>query len=149
MKDTSFDKYKRSKFGEGFTKETVRARYENLKKNENIEPIAMRENLADIKIKQAMADGEFDNLPGKGRPIDLTNYYDLPEHLRTAYQMLKNSGFVPEEVRLKKEMEILKEKIQNCESNHERQRLMKQLADISRQFNFHMEYNKGFKKSLY
>ena len=93
MKDKSFDKYKRSKFGEGFTKETAWARYENLKRKENKEPIAMRENLADIKIKQAMAEGKFDNLSGKGKPIDLTQYYDMPEHLRTAYQMLKNSGF--------------------------------------------------------
>ena len=44
----------------------------------------------------------------------------MPEHLRTAYLILKNSGYVPEEVRLKKEMEILKEKIKACRSTEKK-----------------------------
>jgi hypothetical protein len=37
---------------------------------------------ADEKIKQALARGEFDNLPGKGKPLDLDAYFATPEHLR-------------------------------------------------------------------
>jgi hypothetical protein len=99
-----------------------------------------------MKIKKAMAAGEFDNLAGKGKPLDLKKYYDMPEHLRTAYQIIKNSGYVPEEVRLKKEMETLKEKIKDCRSQEDKHKLMKELAEISQQFNFHMEYNKKLKK---
>lgn len=149
MKDKTFDKFKKTKFGEGLTKETVKARYENLKEEKKKKAIALRENLADIKIKKAIADGEFDNLPGKGKPIDLKNYHDLPEHLRVAYQMLKNSGFVPEEVRLKKEMEILKKKIKECKSEDKKRNLMIKLAKVSEQYHFCMEYNKGFKNTFY
>ena len=149
MKDRLFKKYQNTKFGEGFTKETAKARYENLKGENSNEVTIPRENLIDIKIKKAIAEGEFDNLPGKGKPIDYTGYSALPEHLRIAYQMIKNSGFVPEEVRLKKEMELLKEKIKKCKSADEKPELMKQLAEISQQYHFCMEYNKGFKKTFY
>jgi hypothetical protein len=36
---------------------------------------------ADEKIKEAIAKGEFDNLPSKGRPLDLDAYFATPEHL--------------------------------------------------------------------
>lgn len=146
MKDRLLKKDQNAKFDKGFTKETAKARYENLKDEKSSEVSIPRENLIDIKIKKAMSEGEFDNLPGKGKPIDFTGYSALPEHLRIAYQMIKNSGFVPEEVRLKKEMELLKEKIRNCTSADEKPELIKQLTEISRQYHFCMEYNKGFKK---
>jgi hypothetical protein len=93
-----------------------------------------------------MADGAFDNLPGKGKPLDLKGYMETPEHLRTGYHILKNAGYMPEEVRLKKEMEAVKERIRLCSSKDEKIKLNKVLADISQQFNFYMEYNKKFRK---
>ena len=91
-----------------------------------------------------MAEGEFDNLPGKGKPLDLKKYSETPEHLRMAYHILKNAGYAPEEVRLKKEMELIKEKMKLCKSKAEKDKLKKELADISQQFNFYMEYNRQF-----
>ena len=58
-----------------------------------------------------MAKGEFNNLQGQGKQLDLSGYDKIPGHMRTAYHVIKNAGYVPEEVRLKKEMEVLKEKI--------------------------------------
>ncbi len=44
-------------------------------------------------IRQAMAEGKFDDLPGKGKPLKLDeNPFEDPEW-RMAYQMLRNSGF--------------------------------------------------------
>ena len=149
MNEKWTDRYKDAKFGKGLTKETAKARYENLEKEKRRESITCRETLVDIKFKQAMAEGEFDNIQGSGKPIDLSNYYDLPEHLRIAYQMIKNSGFIPEEVRLKKEMEELKEKIKTCEIKELKKNLLNQFAEVSQQYHFCMEYNKGFKKTFY
>ena len=84
-------------------------------------------------------------LQGKGKPLDLGKYNEVPEHLRTAYHVLKNAGYVPEEVRLKKEMELIKAKIKRCDSQKEKEKLIQELADISQQFHFCMEYNKQFK----
>ena len=53
-------------------------------------------------ISAAVACGEFDNLPGTGRPLDLDEYFRAPEDLRMVYSILKGGGFVPEEVQLLK-----------------------------------------------
>jgi len=45
-------------------------------------------------LRQAMADGKFDNLPGKGKPLHLddSNPYTNPEW-ELAYRMLKDAGY--------------------------------------------------------
>ena len=140
------DKNKPAKLSNGFSRETAKLRYENLQNGTGEELGEPFEDPVETKIKAAMAAGEFDNLPGKGKPLDLKGYMETPEHLRTAYHILKNSGYLPEEVRLKKEMEEVKEKIRLCNSKAEKTKLNKKLADISQQFNFYMEYNKQFSK---
>lgn len=37
------------------------------------------ETLVEKKIRQALADGEFDDLPGKGQPLNLDEYFAAPE----------------------------------------------------------------------
>jgi hypothetical protein len=146
MNDKKKNMFSNPNFDKPLSKENAKLRYDKLTHEDKPEPKEKFEDLIERKIKKAMAEGEFDNLTGKGKPLDLKKYYDMPEHLRTAYQIIKNSGYVPEEVRLKKEMELLKEKIKDCRSEKDKHKLMKELADISQQFNFHMEYNKKLKK---
>jgi len=146
MTDKKVKKYKPDKLGHTPTKETARLRYENLQADKTKDPLEELENSVENKIKQAMAEGKFDNLQGKGKPLDLSKYRQVPEHLRTAYHLLKNAGFVPEEVRLKKEMEIIKEKIKLCDSKARKEKLLRELADISQQYHFYMEYNNQFKQ---
>jgi len=54
--------------------------------------------LAERKIEEAIARGEFDDLPGQGRPLALDDDALIPEDLRVAYRILKNAGYVPPEV---------------------------------------------------
>jgi hypothetical protein len=56
------------------------------------------ELLAEKKIEEALSRGEFDHLPGAGRPLALDDDPLIPEELRVAYRILKNAGFVPPEV---------------------------------------------------
>lgn len=44
-------------------------------------------------IRQAMQDGKFDNLPGKGKPLQLDQDAHEDPEWRTAYHILKTSGF--------------------------------------------------------
>ena len=148
MKNKREDKSKESKLDKPLSKESAKAKYENLTDEKEKESAKQQEDLVEARIRKAMAEGEFDNLPGKGKPIDLSKYYGVPEHLRIAYHMMKGSGYIPEEVRLKKEMEILKEKIKQCKSEEEKHKLMKELTEVSQQFHFHMEYNKKVKNSF-
>ncbi|TLS35756.1 DnaJ family domain-containing protein [Pseudalkalibacillus caeni] len=85
--------------------------------------------VAENKIKEAMNDGEFDNLPGKGKPLQLDDLSSIPEELRMGYRLLKNAGYVPEEVQLKKEMMKLEDLLDCCKDEKERQQLKKKLSD--------------------
>ena len=55
------------------------------------------ETLIEQRIREAEARGEFDDLPGAGRPLDLDDDLLVPEDLRVAHRILKNSGYVPPE----------------------------------------------------
>lgn len=81
------------------------------------------ERLAEEKIRQALERGEFDNLPGKGKPIpDEQGMALVPEEMRVAYRMMKNAGYVPEEVRLLREIDDVSRLLQFIEEDDEHQR---------------------------
>ena len=61
--------------------------------------------VAERKIEDAMEAGEFDNLPGKGRPLDLEVNPWEPAHLRAANRILKNARALPEWLQLEKDIE--------------------------------------------
>ena len=67
------------------------------------------DRIVEAIIKEAMERGEFDNLPGKGKPIDLTEYFETPEDVRMANSVLKNAGMTSREVDLLKEIAELKQ----------------------------------------
>jgi len=54
--------------------------------------------LIERRIKAAISRGEFDNLPGAGRPLALDDDLLVPVELRAAYRLLRNAGFVPPEL---------------------------------------------------
>ncbi len=58
-----------------------------------------------------MKNGEFDSLPGAGKPIDLDGYFKLPEHLRVAYSILKSANCVPAEVEMLNEIAALEQRL--------------------------------------
>jgi len=69
------------------------------------------ERIADQKIREAQREGQFDNLPGQGRPIDLKEYFSIAGEWRMAYDLLKKSGVMPGEMQLKKEIEQLEQQL--------------------------------------
>jgi DnaJ family protein C protein 28 len=53
------------------------------------------ESMAEKSIREAIERGEFDDLPGKGQPLDLSeNPFEDPD-LRTVHRLLRNAGFAP------------------------------------------------------
>jgi len=63
--------------------------------------------IAEHKIREAIEAGEFDNLPGKGKPVNLDDYWQQSPSTRMAYIVLKNSGYLPPQLLLRKEIERL------------------------------------------
>jgi hypothetical protein len=72
------------------------------------------EKIAENKVREAMANGEFDNLPDRGK-VDLDAYFALPEDLRMAYTLLKNANCVPEDVAILNEIARLREAVERAD----------------------------------
>jgi hypothetical protein len=58
-----------------------------------------------------MERGEFENLPGEGKPLDLEEYFSTPEDLRIAFSIVKNANCAPVEVELLNEVSRLQRAI--------------------------------------
>lgn len=58
----------------------------------------MLEFIAEQRIAEAIANGELDDLPGAGLPLDLDDDALIPEDLRLAHRILKNAGYLPPEL---------------------------------------------------
>jgi hypothetical protein len=54
--------------------------------------------LVERRIEAAIARGEFDGLPGAGKPLPLDDDPLVPPELRVAYRLLKNAGCLPPEL---------------------------------------------------
>lgn len=98
-------------------------------------------------IKQAMARGEFDDLPGAGKPIDLSAYFDTPEELRLAYSVLKSADILPQEAELLKEIAALNKAVEAEKDLAKRGRLLKQIERKRLEFSLMMERQKRLSKS--
>lgn len=94
------------------------------------------------KISQAIADGEFENLKGKGEPIDLNSYFNTPAEYRMGHSMLKANNFVPEEIEIMREIGLLKEKIKTISEDSEKKTLTKALNEKSLALSMLLERNK-------
>lgn len=63
------------------------------------------------QLEEAARKGAFDNLPGAGTPIDLTENPFVPPDWRLAYKILKDHHLVPEFVERRKEIEKIRGEI--------------------------------------
>jgi len=85
------------------------------------------ERIVEAQIKEAMEHGEFNNLPGKGKPIDLTEYFETPEEVRLANSVLKGAGITSREVDLLKEIAELKEALAAMVGEQKKQEITEQI----------------------
>ncbi|MFC2037665.1 DUF1992 domain-containing protein [Chloroflexota bacterium] len=75
------------------------------------------ESWIDQQIREAQERGEFDDLPGRGKPLDLTpNPYALEQEL--AFKVLKDAGYAPEWIELDKAIRGKLERAQDALARH-------------------------------
>jgi hypothetical protein len=98
--------------------------------------------IAERKIQEAIENGLFDDLPGKGKPLHLEDYAGMPEDLRMGYQILKDAGILPEEMQLKKTIGRLQDLIDACEDPELKAALKLEKAEKVTKFNLLMERNR-------
>ncbi len=85
------------------------------------------ERIVEERIKAAQANGDFDHLDGSGKPLETANDAHINEELRTAYKILKNADYIPEEVELRNEIEKTEDLLANIEDSAERYKTIKKL----------------------
>jgi hypothetical protein len=93
--------------------------------------------LAERRIEQAMVEGKFDHLPGAGKPLDLEPM-PAQEDARLkwwALRLLRQNGVIPDEVRLRKDIERLKELLGSARDEKQVMRLVAAINGLMRKLN--------------
>ncbi len=93
--------------------------------------------IAEQRIQKAMEEGDLNSPKWKNKPLPLEDDHLVPEDLKIAYKMLKNSGYLPPELEDKKEIHHLEELIAHTEDEHERLRQMKKLQLLLQKVDAH------------
>jgi len=83
--------------------------------------------IVEERIREAQKNGEFDDLPGRGKPLSLEDESHIPEDLRIAYKILKNADCLPPEILEKKEIHQMEELLATVPDEKERYRLIKKI----------------------
>ncbi|MGG3467807.1 DnaJ family domain-containing protein [Neobacillus pocheonensis] len=91
--------------------------------------------VSEDRIKKAYKDGEFENLPGLGKPMQLEDLSGIPEELRMAYKMLKNAGYTQDESHLRQELMTIEDLIKKTDEISERENLQRKLNEKLIRFN--------------
>ncbi|MBM7693662.1 hypothetical protein JOC77_003106 [Peribacillus deserti] len=100
--------------------------------------------VAEDKIKRSIDEGEFQRLPGYGRPLEIEDESSIPESLRMAYKLMKNAGMLDQqEEALRKELMNLEDLAAYCYDPEERESLKKQLNEKLYQFGKVIEKRKS------
>jgi hypothetical protein len=98
--------------------------------------------IAERKIQEAMENGEFNDLPNRGKPLQFEDDSFIPEELRIGYRVLKHAGCIPPELDLRNEIISLRGLINSLDDDRER---MKKI----REFNFKLlKLNELLRKSF-
>lgn len=91
--------------------------------------------LSEERIRKAYEEGEFEQLPGLGKPLPKDSLEGIPEELKMAYRLMKNAGFTPDEMTIKNEMLTIEDLIRRSEDELEKEELRKKLNAKLLQYN--------------
>lgn len=83
------------------------------------------------RLQESEASGELKQAKGYGKPLDLGDgYFETPEELRMGYKILKDSGFTPPEIELKKNIAQIREQLDRIGPGEQRETLLRKLHDM-------------------
>ena len=110
--------------------------------------------IAEQRIHDAQQRGVFDNLPGKGKPIQSQDLSAVPEDLRLAYHILKNAHVLPPEAALQQEINSLQDLLKYVEEDDQRKALAKEIEwkiirlDLSKRRSFSLGTRRFYGRKL-
>lgn len=93
-------------------------------------------SIAERRIREAIQEGLLDDLALKGKPIPHEDCAGVAEELRMGYKILKNAGYIPEELQLHQEILSLQDMLRLCTDPEQQQETRRKLT--LRQLHFDM-----------
>jgi len=91
--------------------------------------LSIIQQIAERKIQQAIEEGSIPDLSHwKNKPLPPDDMANVPADLRRAYRLLKNAGYVPEEVAVQKEITRLEQLLATCTDEKEKVRQLKKIS---------------------
>lgn len=73
-------------------------------------PLSSWQELVEERIQEAMSSGAFKDLPGRGRPLPLTENPFLDREERPVHRLLKDHGYVPEWIALSQDIRAIQDR---------------------------------------
>ncbi|HTW94388.1 MAG TPA: DUF1992 domain-containing protein [Tepidisphaeraceae bacterium] len=103
----------------------------------NLDLISAMRRIADKRIEEAIAQGKFDNLRGRGKDLILD---DMPadENARMTWwclRILRNNDVIPHEVQWRKQIDYLKAMLAKEADNSRRRTLTRQVNELIHKIN--------------
>ncbi len=95
--------------------------------------------IAERRIEKAMAEGTLPDLSHwRNKPMPKDDMEHVPPDLRMGYRILKNAGYVPEEVGLRKEIRQTEDLLRHCTDEKTKYKQMKKLEYLRFKLEFRM-----------
>lgn len=89
----------------------------------------------EAQVREARERGEFDHLPGRGKPLQLDDLDHLPSEQRLAALVMRSMQEVPVAVTLVREIRAFRAAIEDSDADEEKQRLLgllqQKLSDLA------------------
>jgi hypothetical protein len=95
--------------------------------------------IAEERIRTAQEEGLFDNLPGKGKPLQLDDEDGVPDDLRLTFKVLKNAKCLPPEMEMRKEFFSVGQLLNTAVDEPTRRELRRQLNALALKLSIQQE----------
>jgi hypothetical protein len=105
------------------------------------------EKIAEKRIREAMDNGEFDDLPGRGKPLELEDDRHIPQDIRLAHKILKNADCLPPELELRKEILSIEQLLDGVRDTKEKYRQIKKLNYLIMKLNMSRRHSLDLEKN--
>ena len=99
--------------------------------------------LPNQRIDQAVRDGAFDHLPGRGLPLQLEDLDLVPPELRSSWILLRTHGLLPPELEARKECLRLEDLLAACAEEPRRAELAAAARRALLRYRLLLEHNHG------
>lgn len=101
-------------------------------------------DLAERQILKAQAEGQFDNLKGAGKPLDMSGDGSVDA---VGFRIMAEAGALPREVELRKAVEAQSLVLRRATDEETQKREMKKLADLQLRLDIEKEARLRFFRS--